>query len=119
MAYYNETWALGWRRTGWDIDHVGTVDLRTDVIEEGVWLSGTLFGLPYQIQVTLEQTAGRGRVPRCPGCSARIGRPPLLFAEARGDGLVFGCKFCLPEPTDSGPNPAELRAALAAVAKRR
>ena len=118
MAYYNDTWALGWRREGWDLDRVGTIDLRTDTVEGGIWLSGTLLGLPYEILVTLEPIAARGRAPLCPGCGLRIGRPPLLFAEVRSDGLVFGCKHCLPAPEAPGPNPTELRTALAALGKR-
>lgn len=97
---------------------VGTADTHIDVVLDSLWVSGVLYGTEYEIQVTLEAIPSRGRAIRCPGCGVRIGRPPLLFAEVRGDGLVFGCKHCLPEPEAAGPNPAELRAALAALGKR-
>jgi hypothetical protein len=102
-----------WRGFGWDLDRVGTVDIRFDLVAETVWLEGVLFGRPYSLPLVLEDTCRGSRALRCPSCGSRMGRPPMLHGMAVDDGLVFGCSACQPLPEDAGPTPVEVRQALA------
>lgn len=104
---------LYWRGFGWELDRVGTADVRFDLVAETIWLEGVLFGRPYSLPLVLEDTCRGSRALRCPSCHSRMGRPPLLHGRAVDDGLVFGCHACQPLPDDAGPTPLEVRQALA------
>ena len=100
----------------WNMFHVGDVAFRLDPASASMVMAGNILDEPVRVELGVD--IRRGFVALlCPMCRKGLASDGLLVAR-RTRVLELGCTRCLPPPPgDEAPSPAEVRAALEAMAR--
>lgn len=115
-AYHTLRGQLTWRDWSWNVFHAGDTDVVVDPATAAMVMTGEVLDQPVRVELGVD--IRRGFVALlCPMCRRGLAADGLLVAR-RTNVLEFGCTRCLaPPPGDEAPSPAEVRAALEAMAR--